>query len=243
MNLIQSSTLYDVAVTSSRRPKPEEPRVLEQARRRVAKPPDERRRDILGAATRLFSEKGFDATAVQMIADESKIAAGTIYLHFASKEAILAALHEDFESGLLDRAASVAAELLAEEDASDELATYEQVVERLVDAIVAYTRDRRDLSYVLARHGGRESLAADGANLGGGFTEVVAGLIREGVRRGYVASSDPEMAAYLLEVASGTAIRHAIASDDHVLLDRVVRQTKELYIKALRPTVPLGKTP
>ncbi len=207
-----------------------EPPVLGQARRRrIAKPADERRSEILEAAARLFLEQGYEATTVQMIADGSNVAAGTIYLHFASKEAVLAALREAFEAGLLDRVATVADELLAEEGASGEEVTYQEVIDRLVDRMVAYMVERRDLAQVVARHIGRAPLP------GGGLTEVISRLIREGVRRGYVACSDPEITAYLLNVATATAVSSAVASADEAMLDRVVRQTKELYIKALAP--------
>jgi AcrR family transcriptional regulator len=236
MRFIQLSNAYDRSVTAIGEGAFPDVPVLDQARRRrVAKPADVRRQDILDAATRLFREQGFAATTVQMIAEESHVAAGTIYLHFASKEAILAALDEDFESGLLDRVSAVATEVLAAEDASGEIATYEHVVDRLVDGLVAYARERRDLTLVLARHGGRGSMTTNSSSFGGGLTEVVAGLIRDGARRGYVASSDPEMAAHMLTFAAAAAIRHAVTLDDDALLERVVRYSKELYVKALAP--------
>jgi AcrR family transcriptional regulator len=47
---------------------------------------------ILAAAERQFSEKGFDDTAVQEIAAEADIGAGTVYGYFESKEEILRAI-------------------------------------------------------------------------------------------------------------------------------------------------------
>lgn len=63
-------------------------------------------------------------------------------------------------------------------------------------------------------------------------------MIREGVRLGSIHTSDPEMAAYLLNLAAVNALGHAIAFEDEAMLNRVVRQAKELYVKAL---APLGK--
>ena len=60
-------------------------------------------------------------------------------------------------------------------------------------------------------------------------------MIGEGIRLGYVHTSDPEMTAYLLNLAATTALGSAIASNDDEMLKRVVAQTKELYIKALAP--------
>ncbi len=86
---------------------------------------------------------------------------------------------------------------------------------------------------VMARHTGRAGIAAD--SVGGDLTELLARVIREGVRLGYIHATDPEMAAYLLNLAAVSAIGHAIAFEDEDVLDRVVRQTKELYIKSLAP--------
>ena len=212
------------------------PKALDQARRpRVVKPADQRRREILESAMELFRRRGYDVTTVQAIAADAGVAAGTVYLYFPSKEAVLVALQEDFESGLLDRIADIATSVLTEEDASGEIVSYQEVVERLIDGMVAYSLERRGAAQVIARHSGRIAAIPDQLALKGGLTDVLARVMREGVRLGYIHTSDPEMAAYLLNVAAVTALSHAIAFDDDSTIDRVVRQAKELYIKALAP--------
>jgi len=52
----------------------------------------ELREDILAAARRLFVEEGFPSVSMRRIADECGCAAGTIYLHFKDKDAILTAI-------------------------------------------------------------------------------------------------------------------------------------------------------
>lgn len=210
------------------------PKALDQARRpRVTKPPDQRRREVLEAATELFSRRGYDVTTVQAIAGKAGVAAGTVYLYFPSKEAILMALLEDFETGLLDSFADIAAAVLEEEDTSGEIVSYQDVVERLIDGVMAYSIERRAVCEIMARHVNRAGVASDGPMAG--LTELLARVIREGVRLGYIQTSDPEMAAYLLNLATVNAIGNAIAFEDEQTLDRLVRQTKELYIKALAP--------
>ena len=209
-------------------------RALDQARRpRVVKPADQRRSEILEASTELFRARGFVVTIVQAIAGKAEVAAGTVYLYFPSKEAILVALQEDFEAGLLDRFSQIAERVLAEEDSSGEIVGYEEVVERLIDGMVEYCLERRAVCEVMARHVGRAGTAQDG--VAGGLTELLARVISEGVRLGYVHAPDPEMAAYLLNLATVTSIGQAIAFEDEATLGRVVRQAKELYIKTLAP--------
>jgi AcrR family transcriptional regulator len=48
-----------------------------------------RRTQIVEAAVRLWLRAGFDATSVEAIAREAGLAKGTVYLYFASKEALL----------------------------------------------------------------------------------------------------------------------------------------------------------
>ena len=214
------------------------PRALDQARRRrVVKPPDQRRREILAAATDLFARRGYDVTTVQAIAAKAGVAAGTVYLYFPSKEAILDALREDFEAGLLDRVAEIAAAVLAEEDASGEIVTYQEVVERLLDGMVGYSVEHRPAAGVFARHAITDPLSVQS-----GLNEVLSRVISEGIRLGYVHTSDPEMTAYLLNLAAGAAIGTAIAFEEE-MLERIVAQTKELYIKALAPLEPQSDPP
>jgi AcrR family transcriptional regulator len=54
----------------------------------------ERRAQILDAALRLWTRHGFDATSVEAVAREAGVAKGTIYLYFATKEALFAAAAE-----------------------------------------------------------------------------------------------------------------------------------------------------
>ena len=51
---------------------------------------DLRRREILTAAVKVFGKKGFASTCVGDVADAAKIAKGTVYLYFDSKEEIYA---------------------------------------------------------------------------------------------------------------------------------------------------------
>ena len=53
------------------------------------------RKKILDAAQRLFAEKGYDATATRDIARAAKIASGTVFNYFPTKEAILTCLAAD----------------------------------------------------------------------------------------------------------------------------------------------------
>lgn len=66
-------------------------------RGRPALHPD-RRESILDAALACFVERGFHGTSVPEIAERAKIAAGTIYHYFDSKEALVNALYRSWKT-------------------------------------------------------------------------------------------------------------------------------------------------
>ena len=53
---------------------------------------NERKRNVLSAAQRLFIEKGFQSTSIQDILNEAKISKGTFYNYFNSKQECLIAM-------------------------------------------------------------------------------------------------------------------------------------------------------
>ncbi|HTY25738.1 MAG TPA: TetR family transcriptional regulator [Desulfomonilaceae bacterium] len=88
--------LEDLLFQSLRRPSDHEP-----AKRRKQK--DARGR-ILQAALEEFSEKGFHATTIDSIAERAKIAKGTVYRYFRTKEGLFNALKEDTISEFVELA-------------------------------------------------------------------------------------------------------------------------------------------
>lgn len=53
---------------------------------RVSKPPEERRKEILNTAMKLFTEKGLEATSMRDIASEMNVVPGLCYRYFESKQ-------------------------------------------------------------------------------------------------------------------------------------------------------------
>jgi AcrR family transcriptional regulator len=63
----------------------------------------ERRQQLVGAATRLFAERGFRAVSMEDLAAEAGVSGPAVYRHFASKEALLADLLIDVSRQLLEQ--------------------------------------------------------------------------------------------------------------------------------------------
>ncbi|WP_157001866.1 TetR/AcrR family transcriptional regulator [Agromyces laixinhei] len=60
-----------------------------------------RRDQIVAIATRLIASRGYSATTVRDIADEAGILSGSLYHHFASKEAVLQEILRTFQHDTL----------------------------------------------------------------------------------------------------------------------------------------------
>jgi AcrR family transcriptional regulator len=64
--------------------------------RRILLAPDERRRQLLAAATTVFAGRGYRAAGISDIVTEAGVARGTFYLHFESKAQVFLAIADDF---------------------------------------------------------------------------------------------------------------------------------------------------
>lgn len=61
---------------------------------RISKEPDERRQEIVETALEMFSEKGYENTTIQDIAEKMNVSPGLCYRYFKSKTEIFAATSE-----------------------------------------------------------------------------------------------------------------------------------------------------
>jgi AcrR family transcriptional regulator len=107
--------------------------VLERTRR-AEQAKAVRREEILAAARRVFAVCGFRGTTIADIAEEAHIALGTIYLYFASKEDVFAALNEQF-NGLIAAAMTEASAAVS----------LDETVRRRVDHVFEACAANRDL--------------------------------------------------------------------------------------------------
>ena len=76
---------------------------------RIVKEPEVRKNEILDAAERIFAAKGYEAATVIDVLEAVKIAKGTFYYYFKSKEDVLDAIIERRISEGVKRAEEIAA--------------------------------------------------------------------------------------------------------------------------------------
>lgn len=66
------------------------------------------REAIVAAATRLFAERGYEATGIDEVTRAAGVSKGALYHHYADKADVLAAVYEDVETKLVERLVAVA---------------------------------------------------------------------------------------------------------------------------------------
>ena len=81
----------------------------------------DRRNQILAIAAKLFATKGYSTTTVRDIADEAGILSGSLYHHFASKEAIAQEILRGFMSDLIDQYEAILLENLSPRETLDRI--------------------------------------------------------------------------------------------------------------------------
>src|SRR5678815_3784432 len=102
---------------------------------------EEKRRQILDAAVRVFARKGFHTSRVGDIAEEAGIAHGLLYHYFSSKEEVLETVFRENWSELLEAFARI------EASAEPPLEQLGAIAKTLLRA----WRDRPDLVRVMVR--------------------------------------------------------------------------------------------
>jgi AcrR family transcriptional regulator len=135
---------------------------------------EDKRRQILDAAVRVFARRGFHASRVGDIAEEAGVAHGLLYHYFESKDAVLQAVFHENWNVLLERIASVEE---TDEPAADQL--------RHVAAIILRTwLHLPDVVRVVVQEFGRSPELAERIGELAQPIDLIERVIARGIERG-----------------------------------------------------------
>jgi TetR/AcrR family fatty acid metabolism transcriptional regulator len=173
---------------------------------------EDRRQQILAAATRVFAQKGFHACRVGDIAKEAGVAYGLLYHYFDSKDEVLETIFRNTWSQMVERIREV------EESG---VPSREQL--RRVSALVLRSWIREpDLVRVLVREITRTPHLQDEVDEIRHAFEALERIIRLGQERGEVRDDlEPRVAAYVFygaleELLTGWVMGGLPATDEDV---------------------------
>lgn len=165
---------------------------------------DQRRRQILGAAKKVFASKGFHQASINDVIKAADIARGTFYLYFTSKDAVFESILEDAIRDLT--------ELITRVDVEDGAPPPGLQLQENVSRVLDYVLSDRALIQLLLNHG----LAPDTevAVRVEAFFDDVAGLIESsltyGMTVGLVRQVNPRLMAATILGALRGAIGHLL---------------------------------
>jgi AcrR family transcriptional regulator len=192
------------------------------------KPAAQRRRDLLDAGLAVFVEKGVAAATLDHVTQRAGVAKGTFYLHFDSKEHLLAALQADFEQRLVERIDTRVS--AAGEDWALRLDTW-------VDAALADYPADRAMHDVLFHHPVLPD-NSKGVHPERDLADSLTELIEGGIDAGAFRTADPPLTAMLLCSALHLAFDRIWHRDVPYETERLSVAVRELFRRALEVDQP-----
>jgi AcrR family transcriptional regulator len=140
---------------------------------------------ILDAALAVFSQKGYHATRMDEIVDESHTSKGAIYFHFPNKERLFLALVDQF-ANLLERRVT---EAISEQEAG-----MGRVRVALETCLETFGRYRRPSKILLVQAVGLGAAFEEKRNaINERFAKLIAGYLREAIENGEIEPVDTEV--------------------------------------------------
>ena len=184
-----------------------------------------RRAQLLGAARKVFREKGYDLARVSEIVREAGVAQGTFYLYFPSKRDIAASLRD----GLMETMA------LAVASAVELQTSFEDGLQLMIAACFNVARDNADLFRLtfIGAHETHPELHSESPEHSS-ILRVITDVFRDAVDAGEMESMDPEIAARLVIGLFQHAIFEAFVFGDGGESDRLEQGVTTLVVNALR---------
>jgi TetR/AcrR family transcriptional regulator, cholesterol catabolism regulator len=195
---------------------------MAQAAERIMSP---RRAELVAAATRLFSERGYHGTSMKHLADSLGMLKGSLYAHIGSKEELLYDVVAEGAGRFLTRARAAAA---LEGSASARLEAFlvghiETAIEHL-DAATVFLNEWRYLS---------DDLRADIQEKRDTYEGLVRGIVSDGVSSGeFRADADIAMTARLV-LSAGNWVYAWYRPDGSLSSTEIGHRYTELIVRGL----------
>lgn len=152
---------------------------------------EEKRKEILNAARKIFSQKGFASTKIEDVAREAGIGKGTVYEYFRSKNDIFFALFEEIKAEFHKRVFIMKPKSPPQER-----------LEKYIISALASFEEWKDMSHILldfwAEHKSKSSAHFRFDELYRVARENLSALIKEGIKKGDFKKIDPSLTASML---------------------------------------------
>lgn len=150
----------------------------------------ESKQRILAAAVRLFAEKGYHGTGIELISTEVKLGRGALYHHIGNKEALLFEICHSRMADLLEQSSRVLAMDVSYEERFRELMRV--AIRNIADHVLEWTVSFHEFNALTGQR--REVVHEERAR----YERMVVELIEGGAKAGELRELDPLVAKGIL---------------------------------------------
>lgn len=189
-----------------------------------------RRSSIITAATRVFGEKGFDLATVDAIAEAARVAKGTVYLYYPSKQAVYDAV---FAAGMSELERLIGDRVAA-------AATAREAIAGFVTVRVEYFQQHPDFFRIYVAEIARQVAGSPEAGTVCQIavdrqTRALQRVMEKAVTAGHVRDVDPEAAALaIFDMSKGLIARRLLLAPRSTVQEDVTFLT-DLIWSGLKP--------
>ncbi|MEN6436882.1 MAG: TetR/AcrR family transcriptional regulator [Anaerolineaceae bacterium] len=189
---------------------------------------EETRSRIISTAFACFARYGYDATGVAEICSEAGVSKGAFYHHFPSKQAVFLELMKLWLSGVEEETRKLLSSTLPVPERFMHFAGLIHGISsdaegRLNIVLEYYSRASRD-KYVW-----QETVAPYQH-----FTDLISGVIQEGIDEGSIRPVDPQVAARaMVSLAIGILLQGLVSSQE-VDWGQVTQDSLQMFFKGLQ---------
>jgi len=166
--------------------------------KRVVKDPEERRKELIDTAERLFVTTGYDQTAISDIVKEINISQGAYYYYFDSKEDVLVAI--------LDRNIAImeaALKQIADRDDLDEAAKLNAMINQFISLTAS---GKKILNYIHQENNATLKKKLRKLKSFSRIAPIMAEVVSKGTEKGCFDVSRPLETSYLLVILLASAL-------------------------------------
>jgi AcrR family transcriptional regulator len=189
------------------------------------KPREQRRDELMNAAQKLFLRQGVGPTTIEQIASGAQVAKGTFYLHFESKDDLLAALGERFARHHL-AAITAAIDTRCEQDWAGRLATW-------IDSSVCFHLDSIQTHDMLFYESGAPTRQGLVDNI---VIDDLSELLRAGATAGAWSIDDPRLGAVFLFSGLHGIVDDASLKQEPMIRDLLVARLQRICFGVVQIT-------
>ena len=186
---------------------------------------EERRADILAAAAQIFREKGITETSIESITEKAGIAKGTFYLHFKSKDHVVARLWEVYLEGFV----SIARERL---DAATKDTEWPSLFADLLEQLVTHALDHAELHRTIYQTADAKALDLC-REMNGKTMALISKVIVRGVHAGAFQCTTPELTTSLIYHGADGLLHEVILGSRSISKAKIVRTIQEFADRTL----------